>query len=45
MIAAAIFGKLGSPKTVLNEISAIKQKLDNSLFNQYQKEIGLLSLA
>ncbi len=45
MTAAVIFGKLGSPKTALNEISAIKQKLDDSQFNRYQKEIESLSLA
>ena len=45
MTVAAIFGKLGSPKTVLNEISTIKQKLDDSQFNRYQKELKSLPLA
>ena len=45
MTAAVIFGKLGSPKTVLNEINAMKQELGEKRFNRYQKEIESLSLA
>ena len=46
MTAAEIFEKLDSPylKTTLNDINAIKQKLGDSLFNQYQKEIESLAI-